>query len=128
MCRKCGPTYSKEDKPVELPSIGTAFTWTKLQVAPKGFPSPLVHSVIDVGGVKMIGTVQGAPEIQSGEKLVILEDTSRRFPFALSRPFKQAKPTQSSANTHVLLRRTPCFAPHGDYGIMGMERHLRVRK
>ena len=93
VCRKCGPTYSKQVKPVELPSIGTVITWTKLQVAPKGFPSPLVHSVIDVGGVKIIGTVQGAPEIQCGEKLVIVEDPSRRFPFALSRPFKQVKQT-----------------------------------
>ncbi len=69
VCPKCGPTYSSEVKRLELPSVGTAVTWTKLQVAPKIIPSPLVHCIVDLGGVKIIGTVQGTSEIRSGEKM-----------------------------------------------------------
>lgn len=93
VCAKCGPTYSKEVKPVELPSVGTAVTWTKLQVAPKGFPSPLVHCIVDLEGVKIIGTVQGTSEIRSDEKMLIVKDPTGKFPFVLSRPFMETKPT-----------------------------------
>jgi uncharacterized OB-fold protein len=85
LCPKCGPTYVKEVKPTELPSMGAAITWTKLQVAPKGFPSPLIHCVVDLSGVKIIGTVQGSLEIQGGENLAVVEDPSGRFPFVFSR-------------------------------------------
>lgn len=66
--------------------MGTVVTWAKLQVAPKGFPSPLLHCVLDLGNVKLLGTVQGTVEIIIGEKLVVVEDTTGRFPFVFSRP------------------------------------------
>jgi uncharacterized OB-fold protein len=85
ICPRCGPMYVKEVKPTELPLMGAAITWTKLQVAPKGFPSPLTHCVVDLGGVKVIGTVQGSLEVQGGEILEVVEDPSGRFPFVFSR-------------------------------------------
>ena len=87
-CPQCGPAYTQEVKPIELPTVGTVITWTKLQVAPKGFPSPLFHCVIDVGNVKLLGTVQGVESLQVGEKLMIVEDVSGKFPFIFCRPPK----------------------------------------
>jgi uncharacterized OB-fold protein len=92
VCPKCGPTHPGTVQPVELPSAGTVVTWTVLHVAPKGFPSPLVHCILDLGGVKILGTFQGSPEIQSGEVLRIVEDPTGKFPFVFTRP--TAKPTQ----------------------------------
>jgi uncharacterized OB-fold protein len=93
VCPKCGPAYSKEVKPIELPSVGTVITWTKLQVAPKGFPSPLVHCIVDLGMVNIIGTVQGTSEIRSGEKMAIVKDPTGKFPFIFSRSLMETKPT-----------------------------------
>jgi uncharacterized OB-fold protein len=70
-------------KPLELPKVGTVVTWTRLQVAPKGFPSPIVHCVVDLGGVKIAGTVGGPTEIRSGQKAGVFEDPTGRFPFIL---------------------------------------------
>jgi uncharacterized OB-fold protein len=86
VCPKCGPRYAEQVKPTELPTMGAVVTWAKLQVAPKGFPSPLLHCVLDLGNVKLLGTVQGTEEIRIGEKMVITEDPSGRFPFVFSRP------------------------------------------
>jgi hypothetical protein len=44
------------------------------KVETKGFPSPLLHCVLDLGNVKLLGTVQGTEEIRIGEKMVITED------------------------------------------------------
>ena len=85
VCPGCGPTHSGAVRQVELPSRGTVVTWTVLHVAPKGFPSPLLHCVLDLGGMKILGTLQGSPEIQSGEVLSIVEDPTERFPFVFTR-------------------------------------------
>lgn len=98
VCAKCRPTYSKEVKPLELPSVGTVVTWTKLQVAPKGFPSPLVHCVVELGGVKIIGTLQGASETKSDEKIVIVEDPTGRFPFIFSSLLNKAEPMPNASS------------------------------
>jgi uncharacterized OB-fold protein len=79
VCPKCGPTHSEEVKAHELPS--EVVTWTELHVAPKGFPSPLVHCVLDLGGVKILGTVQGNHTVRFGDRLMIVEDPSGQFPF-----------------------------------------------
>ena len=86
VCPKCGPGYLDHVKLTELPTTGAVVTWTKLRVAPKGFPSPLLHCVLDLGIVKILGTVQGTEEIRLGEKMVIMEDTSGRFPYVFCRP------------------------------------------
>jgi len=83
VCPRCGPGYPKEVKTLELPAVGTAVTWTQLRVAPKGFPSPIVHCVVDLGGVKIVGTMMGTPEITGGEKVGVFEDATGRFPFVL---------------------------------------------
>jgi uncharacterized OB-fold protein len=85
VCGKCGPGHATEMQPVELPTIGQVVTWTKLRVAPKGFPSPLIHCVLDLGVVKILGTVQGLSELENGTKLITSEDPSGRFPFVLRR-------------------------------------------
>lgn len=85
-CPQCGPKYVEQVKPMVLPTVGTVVIWTKLQVAPKGFPSPLLHCVLDLGNVKLLGTVWGVEKIQVGEKLMIVEDVSGKFPFIFSRP------------------------------------------
>lgn len=81
VCPKCGPANAERVKLTELPSKGAVITWAKLRVAPKGFPSPLLHCVLDLGIVKILGTVQGTEEIQIGEKMVVAEDPSGRFPY-----------------------------------------------
>jgi len=86
VCPKCGPMHSEEVKAHELPSEGTVTTWTKLHVAPKGFPLPLLHCVLDLGGVKILGTVQGNHVIQIGDRLMIVEDPTGQFPFVFKRP------------------------------------------
>jgi uncharacterized OB-fold protein len=83
VCPRCGPGHSEEVKPLELPEVGTVITWTTLQVAPKGFPSPIVHCVADLGEVKIVGTLQGSTEIRTGVKIGVCEDTMERFPFVL---------------------------------------------
>jgi uncharacterized OB-fold protein len=85
VCPKCGPGFAEHVTPTELPSIGTVVTWTKLQVAPKGFPSPLLHCVLDLGSVKVVGTVPETSEARIGEKMMIIEDASGRFPYVFSR-------------------------------------------
>ena len=86
VCPKCGPGYVEQVKLTELPTTGTVITWTKLRVAPKSFPSPLLHCILDLGIVKILGTVQGTEEIRLGDKMVITEDTSGRFPYVFCRP------------------------------------------
>ena len=86
VCAKCGPEHALEMQVFELPTIGRAITWTKLRVAPKGFPSPLIECVVDMGVVKILGTVQGISELANGMKLMTSEDPSGRFPFILSQP------------------------------------------
>jgi uncharacterized OB-fold protein len=81
VCAKCGPTYAERVKPIEIPTFGTVVTWAGLRVAPRGFPSPLLHCVLDLGSVKILGTVQGTPGIRIGDKLVTADDPSGRFPF-----------------------------------------------
>ena len=88
VCPNCGPAYAKEVFSTELPTMGTVVTWTRLQVAPKGFPSPLLHCVLDVGAVKILGTVQGASSIENGDRLLIAEDQNGKFPFIFCRPAK----------------------------------------
>jgi uncharacterized OB-fold protein len=78
--------HSEKVKAHELPSEGTVTTWTKLHVAPKGFPLPLLHCVLDLGGVKILGTVQGNHVIQIGDRLMIVEDPTGQFPFVFKRP------------------------------------------
>lgn len=85
VCPKCGPTYAKEICLTVLPTTGTVVTWTRLQVAPKGFPSPLLHCVLDLGSVKILGTVQGNHAIQIGDRLMIVEDPTGQFPFVFRR-------------------------------------------
>jgi uncharacterized OB-fold protein len=85
VCPKCGPKYTSAVKVANLPTVGTVVTWTRLKVAPTGFPSPLLHCVLDLGNVKILGTLQGTDEINIGDKLVIVEDPSGRFPFVFSR-------------------------------------------
>jgi uncharacterized OB-fold protein len=91
ICPKCGPFHSAEVKPFELPEQGTVVTWTQLKVAPKGFPSPLAHCVLDLGCVKIIGTIQGRPETRKDEKLMIVEDQSAIFPYAFAHPSTETK-------------------------------------
>src|SRR5271157_5598348 len=86
ICGKCGPRHAAETQSIELPTIGEVVTWTKLRVAPMGFPSPLIQCVLDLGIVKILGTVQGVAELENGVKLVTSEDPSGRFPFVLRRP------------------------------------------
>ena len=86
VCPKCGPGYVEQVKLTELPTTGTVITWTKLRVAPKSFPSPLLHCILDLGIVKILGTVQGTEEIRLREKMAIMEDTSGRFPYVFCRP------------------------------------------
>ena len=81
VCPKCGPAFVEHVRLAELPSKGTVITWTQLRVAPKGFPSPLLHCVLDLGIVKILGTVQRTDEVRIGEKMVIVEDASGRFPY-----------------------------------------------
>lgn len=86
VCPKCGPAYVGQVTLTELPTTGTVVTWTKLRVAPKGFPSPLLHCVLDLGSVRILGTAQGTETIQIGDKMVVAEDTSGRFPYVFCRP------------------------------------------
>lgn len=84
VCPKCGPTHASEVKLVELPSAGSVVTWTKLQVTPTGFPSPLLLCVVDLGEVKVLGSVQGASEVRAGDKVRIVEDPAGKLPFQLA--------------------------------------------
>jgi uncharacterized OB-fold protein len=86
ICPKCGPGHSEHVKLTELPTTGRVVTWAKLRIAPKGFPSPLLHCILDLGIVKILGTVQETERIQIGEKLVIVEDPSSRFPYVFCPP------------------------------------------
>jgi uncharacterized OB-fold protein len=93
ICPRCGPFRSTEVKTFELPERGTVVTWTQLKVAPKGFPSPLSHCVLDLGCVKIVGTIQGCPDTRKDEKLIIVEDQSAKFPYAFAHPVtKMASP------------------------------------
>jgi len=83
VCPTCGPTFAKDVHSSELPTTGIVVTWTQLTVAPKGFRSPLIHCVLDVGTTKLFATVQGTSSIQEGDTLTIAEDPSGRFPFIL---------------------------------------------
>ena len=93
VCPKCGPFHAAEVKSFELPETGTVVSWTLLKVAPKGFPSPLAHCVLDLGCLKIVGTVQGCPEVQKGEKLIIVEDRSATFPYAFAHLSTETKST-----------------------------------
>jgi uncharacterized OB-fold protein len=90
VCGRCGPQAASEMQPFELPSVGQVVTWTKLRVAPKGFPSPLVQCVLDLRVVKILGTVHGASEVQNGIRLMTSEDPTGQFPFILCPPSRMA--------------------------------------
>jgi len=89
VCPSCGPAHADEVHLIELPTTGKVVTWTELHLAPKGFPSPLLQCVLDVGAVKILGTVQGPGGIRNGDILVIAEDPNGKFPFIFYRPSKR---------------------------------------
>ena len=91
VCPKCGPAYSSEVKPFELPTEGIAVACTRLQVAPKGFPSPLTHCIVDLGVVKIVGTMEEPVDISSGEKVIIAQDSSARFPYIITHALKKTE-------------------------------------
>ena len=85
VCPNCGPAYAGEVHSTELPTTGKVITWTILHLAPKGFPSPLLQCVLDVGAVRILGTVLASEGIQNGEILMIAEDPNGKFPFVFCR-------------------------------------------
>lgn len=81
VCPKCGPTLTDKVAQIELSSQGTVVMWTKLRVTPTGFPSPLTICVVDIDGVKILGTALPDTRIQDKCKVRIVEDPSGKFPF-----------------------------------------------
>jgi len=81
VCPKCGPNLTSEIVPVELSSQGTVVMWTQLKVTPTGFPSPLTICVVDIDGVKILGTARADSRIQGRCRVRIVEDASGKFPF-----------------------------------------------
>jgi len=55
--------------------------WTQLRVTPTGFPSPLIICVVDIDGVKILGTARPDSRIQDNCRVRIIEDASGKFPF-----------------------------------------------